>query len=237
MPRVARIVAPGVAHHVTQRGNNRQDVFFVDDDRRVYLSLLAQRSAACGLQVLGYCLMSNHVHLVVLPRTETALAQAIGRTHFLYTRYINHLHRRSGHLWQNRFYSHAAQDPYLGAVMAYVERNPVRARLVRLAWRYPWSSAAAHLGGPDPNGLLDVAAWREAWTSKAWQRMLTRPEDGEQLVRIRRSVHTGRPLATDGFLSRLERRLGRRVRAVPVGRPRKPAPPSRRAHSRSPRGK
>jgi putative transposase len=223
MPRVARIVVPGVAHHVTQRGNNRQDVFFVDDDRRVYLSLLGDRAAAYGLEVLGYCLMSNHVHLVAVPATEDALARAIGRTHFLYSQYINRLHRRSGHLWQNRFYSHAVEDPYLGAVMAYVERNPVRARVVRVPWRYRWSSAAAHLGGKDPADLLDRQAWAEMWSARSWERMLTRPEDGEELACIRRSLHTGRPLASDGFLRKLERLLGRRVRPLPVGRPRKAA--------------
>ena len=127
----------GCVHHVTQRGNNRQDVFFVDDDRRVYLELLAQQAPRFGLSVQGYCLMTNHVHL---------LAKTLGRTHFLYTQYVNRLHGRSGHLWQNRFYSCALDEPQQWAALGYVERNPVRARLVRLAWRYEWSSAAAHCG-------------------------------------------------------------------------------------------
>jgi REP element-mobilizing transposase RayT len=105
MPRVARIVVPGVPHHITQRGNNRQDVFFVDDDRRLYLGLLAKSAARYGLQVLGYCLMTNHVHLVAVPLTAESLAKALGRTDFVYTQYIARRHRRSGHLWQNRFYS------------------------------------------------------------------------------------------------------------------------------------
>jgi putative transposase len=105
MPRVARIVVPGVPHHITQRGNNRQDVFFVDDDRRMYLGLLAKSAARYGLQVLGYCLMTNHFHLVAVPRAADSLAKALGRTDFVYTQYIARRHRRSGHLWQNRFYS------------------------------------------------------------------------------------------------------------------------------------
>jgi len=95
MPRVSRIVLPGRPHHVTQRGNNRQDVFFVDDDRRVYLGLLKEQAERFGLEILGYCLMSNHVHLVAVPAGEDSLAKAVGRTHFLYTQYVNRLHGRS----------------------------------------------------------------------------------------------------------------------------------------------
>ena len=95
MPRVSRIVLAGRPHHVTQRGNNRQDVFFVDDDRRVYLGLLKEQAERFGLEILGYCLMSNHVHLVAVPAGEDSLAKAVGRTHFLYTQYVNRLHGRS----------------------------------------------------------------------------------------------------------------------------------------------
>jgi len=225
MPRVARIVIPGLPHHVTQRGNNRQDVFFVDDHRRAYLELLKEQSEAHDLQVLGYCLMSNHVHLIAVPPSEEALARAIGRTHFLYARYVNRFHRRSGHLWQNRFFSCGLGESHLCRAMSYMERNPVRARLVRAAWRYPWSSAAAHTGGKDGSGLLDLSAWAEEWSPAKWQEKLRRPEDEKELERIRRSTHTGRPLATDSILSRLEHKLGRRLRALPIGRPPKPRRP------------
>lgn len=232
MPRVARIVVEHVPHHVTQRGNNRQDVFFVDDDRRAYLSLLEERSAAYGLNVLGYCLMTNHVHLIVVPKSPDALARAIGRTHFHYTQYINRLHGRSGHLWQNRFYSCALDDVHLWRTLSYVERNPVRARMVRLAWRYRWSSAAAHVSKSDPSGLLDLDGWRQEWTPARWQRVLRRPEDDEEVASIRRCTHTGRPLGTDRWLGRLETRLGRRLRPLPVGRPRQDKPRDKRAHDR-----
>src|SRR5580658_9625112 len=105
MPRTARIVLPAVPHHTTQRGNNRQDVFFVDDDRLAYLKVLQRQSARYGLKIVGYCLMTNHVHLIVVPEHADSLAKAIGRTHWLYAQYVNKLHGRSGHLWQNRFYS------------------------------------------------------------------------------------------------------------------------------------
>ena len=107
MPRVARIVVPGWPHHVTQRGNNRQDVFFVDDDRRAYLTILAEQCRRYRVGMLGYCLMTNHVHLIPVPRADdedgASMAKAIGRTHWLYAQHVNRLHRRSGHLWQNRF--------------------------------------------------------------------------------------------------------------------------------------
>jgi putative transposase len=145
----------------------------------------------------------------------------VGRTHFLYTQYINRLHRRSGHLWQNRFYSCALDEPHLWNALCYVERNPLRARLVRAAWNYPWSSAAAHVGQGQPGAVLDMEEWGAVWTARKWREQLVRREDARELARMRLSTHRGRPLGSDGFLSKLERRLGRRLRPLAVGRPRK----------------
>ena len=218
MPRVARTVIPGCPHHVVQRGNNRQDVFFVEDDRRAYLQFIRERCEVAGVAVVGYCLMTNHTHLIAIPDDEEGLARAIGRAHYLYTLYVNRLHGRSGHLWQNRFFSCPLDESHTWAALRYVERNPVRARLVRRAWRYPWSSAAAHVeAGPDASELLDLAAWRKQWSAAKWREQLCEPEDDVEAGRLRRCTHTGRPLASDGFLSKLERRLGRRLRALPVG--------------------
>jgi putative transposase len=105
---------------------------------------LREQSLRYGLVVHAYCLMTNHVHLVATPRSEDSLAKAVGRTHWLYTQAINRLHGRSGHLWQNRFHSCPLAHGHYWAAMRYVERNPVRARLCRFAWEYPYSSAAAH---------------------------------------------------------------------------------------------
>src|SRR4051794_7568134 len=112
MPRVARIVIPGLVHHVTQRGNNRQDVFFVNDDRAAYLRILAGQCLRHRVAILAYCLMTNHVHHLLIPATEDSLAKALGRAHWLYTQYVNRLHGRTGHLWQNRFYSCAMDDEH-----------------------------------------------------------------------------------------------------------------------------
>jgi putative transposase len=221
MPRVARIVIPEIPYHITQRGNNRQDVFFVESDRRVYLELLQAQSERYGLAVMGYCLMSNHIHLVAVPAEETSLAKAVGRTNFLYTQYINRLHGRSGHLWQNRFYSCGLDDDYFWRAIRYVERNPVRARLVKRAWEYPWSSAAGHIEGKDDSGLLAMDRCRELLDGQDWKRLLTQPEDETEIRSLRTSTNRGRPLGSDRFLSKLERLLGRRVRAMPVGRPKK----------------
>lgn len=221
MPRVARIVLPGQPHHITQCGNNRQDVFFVDDDRQVYLDFLQAHCELYGFTVLGYCLMSNHIHLVGTPTREDSLAKAIGRTHFRYSQYINRMHRRSGHLWQNRFFSCALDEVHLWRALSYVERNPVRAKMVRVAWKYPWSSASAHVFGTDPRGLLDLSGWLKAWRPESWKSALQRREDESDVSAIRLSTHRGRPLATDALLSKLELRLGRRLRSLPVGRPKK----------------
>ncbi len=220
MPRTARIVLPGFLHHVSQRGNNRQEVFFTPGDRRKYLDLLRQQCDKHGLAVSGYCLMTNHVHLVVTPPTEQSLAKAIGRAHFLYTRHLNRLHRRSGHLWQNRYYSCAVDEDHILAVMSYIERNPVRAGLVAHAWEYEWSSASAHTGRPDRGGLLDLNTWRQSMEPETWQQMLTAPRGEAELERVRTRTRSGRPLVGDSLLGKLEASLGRRLRPGRRGRPR-----------------
>ena len=220
MPRVARIVLPGLPHHITQRGNNRQDVFFVDSDRVRYLEILSKQCALYGLTVEAYCLMTNHIHIIATPSKEASLSKAVGRTHFLYTQYINRMHNRSGHLWQNRFSSCAMDDAHYLTAVRYVERNPVRARMVRKPWRYAWSSAAAHIGRGASTGVLDMEHWIEQTAGLDWEDFLIE-SDGEGVDAIRLATHRGRPLASDSFLSKLETKLNRRLRPLPVGRPRK----------------
>ena len=231
MPRVARVVIPGCPHHVTQRGNNRQDVFFVEDDRRVYLATLREQCERFGLAVQAYCLMTNHVHILAVPEREDSLAKAVGRTHFAYTQHVNRFHGRSGHLWQNRFFSCPLDEEHFRAATAYVERNPVRAKMASMAWGYPWSSASAHVNGKDASahvdgkdasGLLDLAAWRQRLAPGVdWREALRRPSDDAAVARLRRATMTGRPLGSDTFISKLEALVGRRLRPLPVGRPKK----------------
>ncbi len=224
MARLARIVVPGAPHHITQRGNNQQDVFFVDDDRFVYLELLKKHAERFGLWVEGYCLMTNHIHVVGVPAREDSLAKTLGRTHMRYTQYVNEMHHRSGHLWQNRFYSCPMDDSHLYNALAYVERNPVTVGMVEQAWDYPWSSAAAHCGESSADGLIDAVAWRETVGDLNWREVLSTETGNEAIKALRHNTHTGWPLGSDSFLSKVEHLIGRRVRALPVGRPRKPKP-------------
>ena len=193
----------------------------MDEDRLAYLELLREQCEKYGARVLGYCLMTNHVHLVVVPSKEDSLNLAVGRTHFIYSQYVNRLHNRSGHLWQGRFHSCPMDDGYTVTAMRYLERNPVRARMTRVPWTYRWSSAAAHTGGADPLHLLDMEAWNDLVPGINWKEMLTEGDDKDAVAALRLNTQTGRPLAGDSFLSKLEHALGRRLRPLPVGRPRK----------------
>ena len=220
MPRLARIVAVGEPHHITQRGNNKQDIFIVDDDRKVYLKFLRDYCAKYRFKIHSYCLMNNHVHIIGVPEQEESLAKAIGRTHFRYSQYFNSFHGRSGHLWQGRFYSCILDQKYYANAMHYVEQNPVRAGIVERAWEYQWSSAGVHCGLAKDDGLLDLTLWRELLADEnEWEVVLEEAVNPDFQKAIRLKTHTGRPLGTDSFMSKLEHMLGRRVRALPTGRP------------------
>ena len=219
MPRCARTVVPGVPHHVTQRGNDRQDVFFSEDDRSEWLGLLHRQAARFGLRVLGYCLMTNHIHLIAVPGSETALARAVGRVNFLHAQRINRLHRRSGHLWQNRFYSCPLDPAATHNALAYVELNPVRAGMTARAWDYPWSSAAAHCGLAEPHPVLDPAAWENPVPPEEWRATLEAClHDNPGYQALRAATSTGRPLGSETFLESIENTLKKRVRPLPIGR-------------------
>jgi putative transposase len=219
MPRLARVIATDYPHHITQRGNNQQDIFFVGDDRRVYLELFKEQCDKYSLEAVAYCLMTNHIHLIGIPHKEDSLAKAVGGTHFRYTQYINRMHKRTGHLWQSRFYSCALDEKGFWLATKYVELNPVRAKICRLPWQYEWSSAGVHTDPETESPLLNLSYWRKMISEKEWRAELMSGIDEAQIGRIRLSTHTGRPLGTDGFLSKLEKLLGRRVRSLPVGRP------------------
>ena len=194
MPRAARAVAVDTPHHVTQRGNGRQDVFFTARDREIYLDTFFDYAARYGLRVWGYCLMTNHVHFVVVPERERSLARAIGRTHSDYARYANLVKRSCGHLWQARFYSCALDETHVWRALAYVERNPVRAGLVATAEEYQWSSAAAHLLEDPMGGRLELDEWRQRYTGDRWREALSVGVDDEALEeRIREATKRGRP--------------------------------------------
>jgi hypothetical protein len=130
-----------------------------------------------------------------------------------------------GHLWQGRFFSSALDDSYLWAAIRYVERNPVRARLVRRAENYRWSSAAAHCGiGPDSVLTKDPGWSREFKSVGDWSAWLAEGDRPEQLEVLRRHVERGLPCGAEGFIRKLERQAKQVLRLRPRGRPKK-APP------------
>ena len=230
MPRIARVVAAGVPHHITQRGNNRQQIFFSDRDRRLYLTLLRRHAEWYGLRVLGWCLMPNHVHLVAIPEHEASLARALGRAHYEYAIYLNHERERSGHLWQNRFFSTPLDRRHLRLALRYVDLNPVRAGLAEEPAAYPWSSALPHVESLDPSGLLDLKNWRKICSRGDWADVLRdRVIEADQLARLRAATRTSRPLGAGAFVHDIEARLKRTLQPKKPGPPKKrPGPPKKR---------
>ena len=217
MGRIARIVAPGLPHHVTQRGNRRQETFFCDEDYRAYLSLLVEWCGRQGTRIWAYCLMPNHVHLIVVPSQPDGLARAIGEAHRRYTLMVNFRERWRGQLWQGRFASFAMDERHLFRAARYIELNPVRAKLCRVPWRYRWSSASAHVTGVD-DGVVRVGPLLER--VEDWREYLMEPLEAKDEL-WRRHERTGRPLGEPAFLDQIERLLGR------VVRPAKPGPKSK----------
>ena len=218
MARLARLVIPGLPHHITQRGNRRQETFFNDGDYAAYLELMAEWCRVEGVAIWSYCLMPNHVHLIAVPKAEDGLRRAIGEAHRRYTRRINFREKWRGYLWQGRFASFIMDEPYLLAAARYVELNPVRAKLVDRARNWPWSSAKAHLSGRDDR-LVKVAPLLALVGD--WKAFLRSAIAEEELRDLREHGHTGRPLGSSAFLDRLEGMVGR------VLKPQKPGPKPR----------
>jgi putative transposase len=160
LPRRNRCVLPETACHITQRGVDRIATFVDPGDRLTYLRLLRENLSDAGARILGYCLMTNRVHLIAVPEREDSLSVLLRRVHGRYAQYFNVRHGRSGHLWQNRFFACCLDRNHLWHALGYVERNPVRAGLVTRVGDYTWSSAGAHLGGQDESGVLDLLWWR-----------------------------------------------------------------------------
>jgi putative transposase len=220
MPRIARIIAPGYPHHITQRGNNRATVFFDDDDRLTYLKLLSGYSQKHHVHIWAYCLMGNHIHLLAVPESEASLARGIGLTNQMYTQYLNHKLNQSGRIWQNRFFSCVVENErYLWAVARYIERNPLKVGLATNVEEYWWSSAKAHVSGAhDP--LLSADSWLSLQEQNAY-REFVRTEDEESDNAIRRATNSGRPFGSDTFVDMLEFRLNQTLKPGKPGRPKK----------------
>jgi putative transposase len=223
MARLARVVVPGHPHHVTQRGNGRARTFFGDADYALYRDLLAENCHAAEVEVWAWCLMPNHVHLVLVPSDPDGLRRALARVHRSYAGIIQARRKRSGHFWQGRFGAVAMDEEYLAAALRYVSLNPVRARLAERAQDWRWSSTRAHLRGKD-DGLTALAPIKDRFPRFA--DLLTGEPEAEVFVRLRAAESIGRPLGNDGFLSRLERSTRRTLK--PAKRGPKPSEQERR---------
>jgi putative transposase len=215
MPRLARVVIAGIPHHVTQRGNRRQQTFFSNDDYETYRELMAEWCAACGVTVWAYCLMPNHVHLIAVPERPESLRLAIGEAHRRYTRRVNFREGWRGHLWQGRFASFPMSADHVYHCARYVELNPVRAQLVGQPQEWPYSSARAHLTGSD-DVMVRVAPLLEM--ACEWSRFLQLRPDGNLETLLRQHETTGRPLGDEVFVAEMEARAGRCLRCGTPGR-------------------
>ena len=215
MARLARLVLPGIPYHVTQRGNRRQPTFFDDGDYALYRALLGEAARRAGSSVWPYCLMPNHVHLIVAPSDPDGLRRTFADAHRRYTGFINARHRWTGHLWQGRFGAVAMDEAHLAAAARYVALNPVRARLVDRARDWPWSSVAAHRAGEDDE-LVQVAPLLDRYGPI--DAFLGGVEDEQATRALRMAETTGRPVGGEAWLNDLERLSGRTLQR------RKPGP-------------
>ena len=214
LARLARIVIPGLPHHVTQRGNRREAIFFEDGDHEVYLDLLAEQTRKAEVDVWAYCLMPNHVHMILRPTRSDAIGRAVGEAHRRYTNFINARGRWTGHLFQSRFASVVLDDDHLIRAVRYVSLNPLRARLVARPEEWKWSSVRAHLSGAD-DGLVKV---RPALDRIPHLKELLKVESEDDFAELRRAEATGRPLGAPEFVSGLESLLGRKIARRAPGR-------------------
>ena len=209
------MVIPGLPHHVTQRGNRRQRTFFSDRDYKTYLQLMGQACRAFGVEIWAYCLMPNHIHLLVVPQTEIALAKAIGHGHEAYTRYFNFKNKWRGYLWQGRFSSFPVDDAHLLLAARYIELNPVKAKLVDRPEDYTWSSARAHLFLSKDTFINSPALLRHI---PEWKRFLEEEITKIHVDLLEKHERSGRPLGTVTFLRHLEK-----IKGIPLV-PKKPGP-------------
>ena len=215
MGRLPRLVIPGYPHHVTQRGNRRGQTFFEDDDYALYMSMLSEAARKAEAEVWCYCLMPNHVHIIIVPSDEDGLRRTFADAHRRYTGYVNARMRVTGHLWQGRFGSVVMDEEHLAHAVRYVSMNPVRAGLVERGDEWRWSSVNSHLSRQD-NELVKVAPVLERYGDFA--SFLARGDASSEVFRkLRQSETTGRPLGSEDWLERLSAMTGRELKAKKRG--------------------
>ncbi len=214
MARIARVVVPELPHHIVQRGNRRQVVFFNNDDRRAYLDYLRIYAKPAGISFWGYCLMDNHVHIIAVPDKEESLALGFSEAHRRYTRMVNFREKWRGYLWEGRFKSYPLSLTHLYAAIRYVERNPVRAKIVENAWDYPWSSARAHVFKQKDPLLEDNFLSSEI---NNWELFLLEKDNQADVDLFEVHTNTGRPLGDSRFIETIGGLTGRVLRRQKPG--------------------
>jgi putative transposase len=222
MARLVRSTVIGYPHHVVQRGNYNQPVFETDADYRRYLGWLREYTARYAVDIWAYCLMPNHVHFICVPMADGALARAFNTTHMRYAQYFNGKRAVSGHLWRARFMSCALDDRSAFEEVRFVENNPVRAGITVLAEAYPWSSARSHVTRELDPVLNDGSSFKSVVPD--WGAYLQGRGEEAIISRVRDHLRTGRPAGDPDFVRGLEAKLGRRLEALPRGRPKKISP-------------
>ena len=221
MPRAARVTDLRMPHHITQRGNYRQKVFDKEEDFKVYIDLINECSGKYGLRILAYCLMNNHVHFIAIPMEKESLSGTFKTTHMRYSQYFNKKKKASGHLWQGRFYSSILDEQHLIEAVRYVERNPVRAKLVKNAWDWKWSSAGAHVGKREADINLAQNAFLKEVIKDNWKQYLSQKDEAKYVNELRRLTKVGRPFVGEKTLKSLEDKFKMKLKSVPRGRPKK----------------
>ena len=225
MARLPRLTIPGYPHHVMQRGNNRQAIFWTVADYQYLLGLIGENAHKFQVDIHSYVLMTNHFHLLVTPQTESGLPQmmqAVGRS---YVRYFNNLHGRSGTLWEGRYRSTLIQtDRYLLACMAYIDLNPVRAGLLSDVREYPWSSHAFYVGLRSdrlitPHALFWDLANTPFSREAAYSELVQAGVSTDQQNTLTQSVLAGWALGEPDFIEDLQKKTKRRVNKAKAGRP------------------
>ena len=214
MPRIARLVVPEIPHHITQRGNHSQRIFFSHHDKQFYLNLINTIARKKGVSFWSFSLMDNHVHFIAVPKIKDSFAKGLGEAHRQYSLMVNKRNNWRGYLWQGRFDSYPLDDVHLFNAVRYVERNPVRAGLVKRAEAYPWSSAQAHVRGEE-HILLDTNNLIQGIPD--WKKYLEEPTQKELLKSFRLHSKTGRPLGGDEFVQKLEKMTGRSIKKLKPG--------------------
>lgn len=215
MPRQSRIVLPNVAHHIIQRGNYKQSVFNRETDFKKYCEWFKEYAEKYGIQTYAYCLMTNHVHFIVMPKKEDGLARVFNTLHMRYAQYVNKRKQVTGHLWQGRFFSCLLDEAHLYRAIRYVERNPVRAKIAQQAWEYPWSSAREHIG--EGGGPIPLSRSFEM-SSQEWKEYLTESDD-KMDYEIRLKTQRGLAVGSVQFVKDIENKLNRSLSRLGLGRP------------------